>query len=63
MQQRELSGQENTRPAPLRGRQGRLLDVPAGLFPRRFKSDYEDLRIVTSGDEHGCTSNRLIGIY
>jgi len=24
---------------------------------------YEALRIVTPGDEHGCTSKRLIGIY
>ena len=31
--------------------------------PMRFNNDYEDLRTITSRDDHGCTSNRLIGIY
>jgi hypothetical protein len=39
------------------------LRTRAELFPRRFNNDYEDLRIITSRDDHGCTSDRLIGIY
>ena len=38
-------------------------DAPAELFARRFDNDYEDLRIITSPDDHDCTLDRLVGIY
>jgi hypothetical protein len=49
--------------SPLRETTCRPADTRVEMFPERFNMVYKDLPIVTSRDEHGCTSNRLISIY